>query len=592
LAVAPMSLTPRGGRHYFFRQPTGCKLGLTVGKLAPHVDTRADDGYVVVAPSKLDGGRVYKWAAGTFDDPPDKLPLPPFWLLSALLTAPKAKGLPHAEAAAKIPEGQRNDALFRLGIRMRKFGHSAEEIAACLHVANQKRCTTPLEAREIETIAASCGRCSVGDAALAELEQAAPDDPPSLSARIGKFPEHLFCVPGFIGDVMAYTLETAHKRQPELSLAAALCLMGTLTGRKIRDRYDTRTNLYALGVCPSGGGKDRPRQVNKAILYEAEAANMIAPDGFKSDTAIVNELEHYPVKLTHWDEFAVLLQTVNKSNAGAYLANIPRVLMTLYTSANGMFLSDGVADREKKNKVIKQPHLSIFATCCPSDFYAALTKTALTNGFMGRALVFESSDPSPEYQDAPIQPVPPEIIEVAKYWATLSPGGNLDILNPAQIEVGYTPEAADMLMQCRQWCRQEEQSGGDEVIRCAWSRACEKIQTLALLYACSADHYAPVIDGCAFRWASEVVDYLTRKMLENAGLWVVETAFESARQKVLKIILDRPGITKTQLLQATRGLKQREREEIVTSLVNAGDVEEIITQTTGRPRVAYKARVK
>src|SRR5262245_16639352 len=74
LAVAPISLTPRGGKHYYFRQPAGANIGSTVCKLAEHVDTRADGGYVVAPPS-INDGKSYRWLAGELDLRPDELPL-------------------------------------------------------------------------------------------------------------------------------------------------------------------------------------------------------------------------------------------------------------------------------------------------------------------------------------------------------------------------------------------------------------------------------------------------------------------------------------------------------------------------------------
>ena len=42
-----------------------------------------------------------------------------------------------------------------------------------------------------------------------------------------------------------------------MALGAAIALQGTLSGRKVRDEVNTRPNVYCLGVCPSGQGKER-----------------------------------------------------------------------------------------------------------------------------------------------------------------------------------------------------------------------------------------------------------------------------------------------------------------------------------------------
>ena len=80
LTGAPMSLTPRGGRHIFLRPPTPQRN--TTGKLALGVDTRADGGYVVVAPSIVDG-KPYRWL-NDLDGAPGALPLAPTWLVESL----------------------------------------------------------------------------------------------------------------------------------------------------------------------------------------------------------------------------------------------------------------------------------------------------------------------------------------------------------------------------------------------------------------------------------------------------------------------------------------------------------------------------
>src|SRR5262249_40307761 len=56
LAVAPLSLTPRGGSHRVFRQPPGKNWRCTVGRLAPHADPPA-------RPAATAWGRR-RWRAG------------------------------------------------------------------------------------------------------------------------------------------------------------------------------------------------------------------------------------------------------------------------------------------------------------------------------------------------------------------------------------------------------------------------------------------------------------------------------------------------------------------------------------------------
>ena len=65
LTVAPLSLTANGGRHFIFRQPAGRSWRNTAGRLAAHVDTRADGGYIVVPPSRPDRRQGLSMGRGT-----------------------------------------------------------------------------------------------------------------------------------------------------------------------------------------------------------------------------------------------------------------------------------------------------------------------------------------------------------------------------------------------------------------------------------------------------------------------------------------------------------------------------------------------
>ena len=161
LAAAHVSLTPRGGRHFIFRQPEGENYRNTQSLIAHKVDTRANGGYILVPPSAVDG-RPYRWATGDIDVGPCGLPLPPQWILTALEKSNRVGGegsLPRADAplsANVIPDGVRNKTLFSLGFGMRRSGMSAESILAALQKENATRCRPALDESEVAQIADSC----------------------------------------------------------------------------------------------------------------------------------------------------------------------------------------------------------------------------------------------------------------------------------------------------------------------------------------------------------------------------------------------------------------------------------------------------
>ena len=58
-----IQFTSNGGRHYIFKQTSGKSWRNTAGKIANGVDTRGVGGYIVVAPSVVNGN-PYSWCTG------------------------------------------------------------------------------------------------------------------------------------------------------------------------------------------------------------------------------------------------------------------------------------------------------------------------------------------------------------------------------------------------------------------------------------------------------------------------------------------------------------------------------------------------
>src|SRR5215210_7055560 len=149
--VTPMVRTPSGGMHLYFKHPEQhVRTGIRV---APGLDVKASGGYVVAPPSVGPNGRPYEWIVPPEEAEPAD---PPPWLIR-LLERERVEG-PSAPVGERIPPGRRNDALTSLAGTMRRRGMGEGEILAALQVTNEQRCRPPLEAEEVEKIAASVAR--------------------------------------------------------------------------------------------------------------------------------------------------------------------------------------------------------------------------------------------------------------------------------------------------------------------------------------------------------------------------------------------------------------------------------------------------
>jgi hypothetical protein len=590
LAQAPLALTPSGGRHYIFRAPSGNRYRGSAGRLAPHVDVRADGNYIVVAPSVLWGGKRYRWI-NALDVPVESLSEPPVWLLAALdaLQAPPTVSRDSA-SGNPIPSGQRNSTLTRMAGYMRRGGASQAEIAACLQRANQDRCRPPLDGDEVDQIAASVTRYEPNAITTALVEDHYTQDfqagTASAPASPIVLPEHLLVVPGFIQEVMAYNLETAVRPQPVLALASALCLQAILASRRVCDERGNRTNLYVIGVADSGRGKDHGRKVNRSILFHAGLDSLEGCEDIASDAGLVAALEASPATLFQIDEFGRFLRTIGDPKKAPHLFNVISTLMKLYSSADTIFRGKAYADA-RRNKIIDQPCVSLYGTTVPEHFFQSLTAEGLADGFVARLLVFETHD-MPERQRRALAKPPEALVAAARWWGELKAGGDLRGEHPQPLIV---PASADALRVFDALSREVdvELSTPANDGRSLWARAEEKACRLALVYACSANRNQLLIDEPAASWACELVTLLTRRLLQLAEQWVADGSFDARQKRVLRIVHAAGGkISRNELCRKTQSLSVRERAEVMDNLRATGQIVEFVeTPPSGRSRTVY-----
>ncbi len=155
-----------GGTHRLYTVPPGVRvrcrtdLGRDLLGLGPDgrsgVDCKADGGYAIVPPSSHAFGTRYRFGNLNPTDI-DCAPLPDAWL-AYLTQEPASLTSDPAASDAIIVAGRRNNTLTRYAGHLRRCGMDVDEIAAALAAINAGRCRPPLDAAEVQRIAASVGR--------------------------------------------------------------------------------------------------------------------------------------------------------------------------------------------------------------------------------------------------------------------------------------------------------------------------------------------------------------------------------------------------------------------------------------------------
>jgi hypothetical protein len=134
------ALTGGGGRHIYFAFDGVDDLKNSVGSLGDGLDIRSEGGYVVAPPSMHASGIRYEWEASSHPDD-IKIAAPPRWITAVASyvagSSASAKGdktsngrVDPAAVLAGVPEGERNDTLFKFASRHRGLGLDIEEALA------------------------------------------------------------------------------------------------------------------------------------------------------------------------------------------------------------------------------------------------------------------------------------------------------------------------------------------------------------------------------------------------------------------------------------------------------------------------------
>jgi hypothetical protein len=421
---------------------------------------------------------------------------------------------------------------------------------------------------------------------LASLQQPETVERHGVPSSPHRFPSECLCPPGLLGEIVRYNLRTALFPQPELALAGALALLGTITGRKVQDHRRTRTNVYCLGLAASGSGKEHARSVNKEILARAgdNGRKMIGPEGIASSAGMVAFVQSQPAILFQLDEIGRLLETMRDPRRAPHLYKIGTMLMQLEANSHCLWVGDAYAN-QKQTPTINQPHACLYGTSVPRGFWESLTEENVSEGLLGRMLVFEAGQRYVPIATPESSAPGAEIMDPVRWWCDFQPGGNLtgeSQGNPQPIQAAYTPDAAKRIDgHFAEICRRRE--GEDDTRAALWSRTTGKTAKLALLFACSREVVGPLIAITLddVNRAIMVSNWLTRRMLYQAYRHVARNEREGNHKRILRMLTTR--MSKSELSRKTQWLSRREREEILGELIETGEVEMVVEKTATKP---------
>lgn len=619
LATAPVQKTPRGGTHHLFRQ-NGTEHRNTSGKLGEGVDTRADGGYIVAAPSSVTQANGAAQPYVLMAPLPAVVDLPAVSSeLDELLTAARSADYKRSESG-KVKTNGRHDWLLENARSMSELRVPRHLAGNILHILNQNACEPPIE-RDVEREFQRMVDWSYGAEAQGlpagvapEIDQFVEDfnlrhlrwdsldgtDERLAALRMAKnsreqerMPDELIDeLPDVAQAAFDFYQAQAWRIQPELWLGSFIALTGSLIGHRLVSPAGTRSNVFCIGIGGTGSGKDATRTWCKLLLDRFGKSAMCNNGRVTSMSSILTTLsDTNPVCLLP-DEFGLLLtQAAGSSKDNRYAETIIHGLLELYSSSSDPnYHSTAYADKRRRLDPIPYPSVSIWGVTPPGSLWQRLSESAIEQGLIPRFLYFQAWDEQAEsVPDVSLEPAP-ILIEWCQRWLA-EPKALLEHNQRMGAVAQVKPEAGQQLAEFRRHCHHLiDESDARSLI---WSRAAQNASKLALIRS-SWDHgledELPTVTASAMSWGISVASYSCGLVLRQMDEFLVDNERDRVCQKFLRL-LDRHANEEGWCFrsQITKSLGLSKSEFAIGLLLRAGEVEETKLAPVGRRKKPVRA---
>lgn len=255
----------------------------------------------------------------------------------------------------------------------------------------------------------------------AQVLQLPPDD--DGNGPISAIPTFITDPPGILRDISHWITATAPKPQPELSTAAAISLAAAIMQRIYVSDKNNYTSLYTVMVAKSTEGKEHPQACVERALVKADMANLLAGSGYTSSGAVFSALIKQPNHLAIIDEIGKLIKmsrAKGNSNSEAAIDKLVEAFGKLHSTIRPPIYSTMTLSRKQAAEmnnadlIIYNPAISVLGATTPATFFGNLTDDLVSDGFLGRLLVVESSQPRQLARLVPSTDPPERIIDWMK----------------------------------------------------------------------------------------------------------------------------------------------------------------------------------
>ncbi len=623
MAGAVVSQTPRGGWHIIFRMPEGEDIRCSSGKVGENIDIRANGGYIVVSPSLVkqkDGpNKPYVW----LDDLPDreKLAEIPPALLEEVKRGNERK-VPIQNAQGKVTAGGRHDFLFAAGRDLMEVGMSDDLMYSTLHALNIERCDPPLTNGDVqggrEGVDSELKRV-IRDLRRRGRNKLQPGEDPWIDefienvfqgkASYSQFldatssdldePEGLDDIPSHFVDNLPdlcqvafdyYKAAHAYRVLPELWLGSWIAFTGAVMSRATMSPGGTRTNVFCIGLAPTGGGKEATRGWVDPIDCDQTTGDRVMNNGRHTHASAIGTTirEANPTCLS-LDEFGLVIQQAFDAKRGdGNLRTMFDMLLELYSaSSKQVWVSTQYSKKIDRLSPIEYPCLSMWNVSTQKTFWEGLTGERVYSGLIPRFLVFNSGRARElNHPDATISP-PEELLAFKRRW--VEKDSLLGFMRPGET-ISIHPDAETVIVDASE--RLESTINDQKPETLVWSRFRQTAVKLAMIHAGwrhAGDEGLPEVLAEDAIWSVGVVEFLVQRLVSHSKSQIHDNEFDRIQSKIVRAIQRKHrGDGWCSQGELTRHIRANDLNYVMKQLVAAGIVESTIESTARRPLTLYR----
>lgn len=394
---------------------------------------------------------------------------------------------------------------------------------------------------------------------------------PTPPPKAENSPENDIFFTGLIRYTIDDMLAKSRKPQPELAMLNVLSALGAVFGRRYRSPMNTRTNLYTVGIAPTGSGKDFSRKYIKTLMIKAGLSTFLGADSIVSGAGIITSVERNPSQIMHLDEFGMLLADIKNKNTASHMKVCAKILTEFYSTSSGTYYGGHYADKKLMPTKIIAPNLCIYGTTTMANYANAMDRSVIESGELNRYIIIKPLIEWPQsVKEASGDATPSQNIIDA--WTALAPSFGAN--NPADETPPITVQWD--WQEDRLWAMQKFQDNKVETTPntgSLWVRYVENVIKIAMIMCISRNQIKPYIETSDLDTAEGIV----KRSIEFMETMSKDNMADSEHERVCNAVLEvirkyGAKMPKRELSNRTRNLDMRQRDEALKSLDDRGAV--------------------